>query len=356
MHPIKFLISICLFTCLTSTAVFAQYFPEKVAKKPMALYRQGLEKANDGNFKEGIQLLENAVKLDAKFMDAYLSIAGMYGELKNYKASIENYEKAKLIDRTYFNDYNLPFAINLAGLGEFEKAIVAIDDFINIPGLNERSKLAAEYRKKSFRFAIDYAKSKPLGDYKFEPKNLGDNVNSQYSEYFPTLAIDGRELVFTRRVGNTNEDFYSAVKKDTSWATAAPLPGSINSPSNEGAQNISQDGQWLIFTGCNFPEGLGSCDLYISYLTNNGWSAPENLGNRINTESWETAPSLSPDKRELYFTSNRPGGFGGSDIYISRMLPTGVWSAPQNAGPEINTAGDESCPFIHADNQTLYFT
>jgi outer membrane protein OmpA-like peptidoglycan-associated protein/Tol biopolymer transport system component len=335
---------------------YGQYYPEKVSRKAMALYNQGLEKANDGDFKEGIRLLESAVKTDAKFMDAYLSIAGMYGELKNYGAAIENYIKAKAIDPAYFGDYNLPFAINLAGKGDFPAAITAIDEFINIPSLNERSRLAAEYRKKSFQFAIDYAKEKPLGNYKFEPRNLGENVNSRYSEYFPTLTIDGKELVFTRRVGNTNEDFYSASRHDTSWSVANALPGNINSPSNEGAQNISQDGQWLIFTGCNFPEGFGSCDLYISYLTNSGWSAPENLGNKINTEAWETAPSLSPDKRELYFTSNRAGGFGGSDIYISKRLANGSWSEPQNAGPEINTKGDESCPFIHADNQTLYFT
>ncbi|HMF70248.1 MAG TPA: hypothetical protein VK616_02175, partial [Flavitalea sp.] len=309
-NPIKIFLFLTL--ALYSNVLRSQYFPEKVGKKPMALYRQGLEKATDGNFKEGIQLLENAVKLDPRFMDAYLSIAGMYGELKNYQASIDNYIKAKDIDPAYFRDYNLPFAINLAGKGEFEKAIAAIDEFINIPSLNEKSRLAAEYRKKSFQFAVDYSKQKPLGDYKFEPKNLGERVNSTVSEYFPTLTIDGKELVFTRRVGNTNEDFYSASRTDTSWIAAHALAGNINSPSNEGAQNISQDGQWLIFTGCNFPEGLGSCDLYISYLTNDGWSTPENLGNKVNTESWETAPSLSPDKRDLYFTSNRPGGLGGS--------------------------------------------
>jgi len=353
-NPVKYLLSLSFSFFVLSAS--AQYFPEKVGKKPMALYRQGLEKANDGNFKEGIQLLDNAVKLDPKFMDAYLSIAGMYGELKNYTASIENYQKAKLIDADYFKDYNLPYSINLAGLGEFEKAIAAITDFINIPSLNEKSRLAAEYRRKSFQFAVDYAKQKPLGDYKFEPRNLGDQVNSRFSEYFPTLTIDGRELVFTRRVGNTNEDFYTATRTDTTWGQSAPLPGKINSASNEGAQNISQDGQWLIFTGCNFPDGLGSCDLYISYLTNNGWSTPENLGDKINTDAWDTAPSLSPDKRDLYFTSNRPGGFGGADIYISRRLPNGGWGEPQNAGPQINTPGDESCPFIHADNQTLYFT
>src|SRR5258706_13788924 len=97
---------------------------------------------------------------------------------------------------------------------------------------------------------------------------------------------------------------------------AKPLEGNINTNFNEGAQNISQDGQWLIFTGCNFPEGFGSCDLYISFLEPGGWSTPENLGSGINTEFWESAPSLSPDKRDLYFASNRPGGYGGSDSYV----------------------------------------
>ena len=137
---------------------------------------------------------------------------------------------------------------------------------------------------------------------------------------------------------------------------AKSLAGNINTNLNEGAQSISQDGQWLIFTGCNFPEGLGSCDLYISYLTPDGWSAAENMGNRINTDQWESAPSLSPDKRDLYFSSRRFGGYGGSDIYVTHLLPGGKWSEPENMGPEINTIGDESCPFIHADNQTLYFT
>ncbi|MBS1934293.1 MAG: OmpA family protein, partial [Bacteroidetes bacterium] len=76
----------------------------------------------------------------------------------------------------------------------------------------------------------------------------------------------------------------------------------------------------------------------------------------VNSEFWDAAPSLSPDKRDLYFTSNRAGGFGGNDIYVCHRLPNGRWSEPENLGPEINTVGDESTPFIHADNQSLYFT
>ena len=231
-----------------------------------------------GNSRKEFRLLTEAVKIDPRFLDAYLSIAGMYGELKNYQESIDNYDKAKAIDADYFKDYNLPYSINLAGKGEFEKALAAVNEFLTIPNLNASSRKAGEYRQKSYTFAIEYAKQKPLGDYKFEPINLGDNINSKVSEYFPTITIDGTQLVYTRRVNNFNEDFYGSELTDNTWGVSKGLPGNINTNQNEGAQNISQDGQWLIFTGCNFPEGKGSCDLYISYLTADGWSSPENLG------------------------------------------------------------------------------
>jgi Tol biopolymer transport system component len=190
----------------------------------------------------------------------------------------------------------------------------------------------------------------------FEPVNLGDSINSFYSEYYPSFTIDGLQLIFTRKVKAMNEDFFEASFNGKSYSKAQGLTGNINTNLNEGAQNISQDGEWLIFTGCNFPDGFGSCDLYISYKTPQGWSDPENLGQSINTEAWESAPSLSPDKRDLYFASNRAGGLGASDLYVSHRLPNGQWTDPENLGNTINTIGEEGAPFIHADNQTLYFT
>jgi outer membrane protein OmpA-like peptidoglycan-associated protein/tetratricopeptide (TPR) repeat protein len=334
----------------------AQYKPSSISKKAEDLYTRALGKAGEGDFPEALRMLDQSVKMEPQFADAFLSIAGIYGELKNYDRAIANYEKAKAIDSTYFRDYALPYSINLAGQGQFEKALHAVNYFLSIPDLNTSSRRAGEYRKQCYEFAIGYARKNTVANYRFEPHNLGDSINSDVSEYFPAITIDGKELFYTRRVNNMNEDFYEASRKDTTWQKSRSLPGDINTSSNEGAQNISQDGQWLIFTGCNFPDGFGSCDLYISYLTPDGWSTPENLGETINTEAWESAPSLSPDKRDLYFASNRGGGFGKSDIYVSHRMPDGSWSEPKNAGPEINTAGTESCPFIHADNQTLYFT
>lgn len=332
------------------------YDPDKVPKKAGALYSKALGLAQNDDFKGGIAVLEKAVQVDPQFEDAYLSIAGMYGELKNYQAAIDNYEKARSIDSTYFMDYNLPYSINLAGKGAFDQALAAVNVFLTTPNLNETSKKAGAYRQACYRFALDYAASHPATGYSFRPQNLGDSINSEVSEYYPTVTIDGNKLIYTRRVNNFNEDFYESDKENGVWRKSISLPGDINTNQNEGAQNISQDGQWLIFTGCNFPDGHGSCDLYISYLTADGWSTPENLGDSINTEFWESAPSLSPDKRDLYFASRQPDGYGGSDIYVSHRLLNGRWSSPVNLGPVINTAGDEGTPFIHADNQSLYFT
>lgn len=349
--PLKIIIYISLFVVATLHG-----FSQQVNKKALSLYNQALSKASDGEYQEGIKMIREALKLEPKYIDAYLTLGGIYGEMKDYRNAVTSYEAARSIDSAYFKDFSLPYSINLAGLGDFEKALQAVDDFLSIENLNPSGKRAGEYRKQCYTFALEYAKKKSVRDYKFEPRNMGDSINSKVSEYFPAITIDGRQLFYTRRVNSVNEDFYESSLVDNSWKPAKSLPGDINTTLNEGAQNISQDGEWLIFTGCNFPEGHGSCDLYISYLTSQGWSTPENLGENINTESWESAPSLSPDKRDLYFASNRPGGMGKSDIYVSHRNPDGTWSAPQNAGPEINTVGNESCPFIHADNQTLYFT
>jgi outer membrane protein OmpA-like peptidoglycan-associated protein len=328
-----------------------------VNKKAMTIYNQAMEQAQDGQLNKAAELLQQALRLDDKYLDAYLSLAGVYGQLKNYTASVEYYEKAFAQDPDYTIEYKLPYSINLAGLGQFEKALAAINDLLDKkPPKNSTSLKAAQYRKRCYEFAVDYAQKNANKVYVFAPQNMGADINTAESEYFPSLTIDGKELVFTRRLNGANEDFFNSIKNATSWDRAKPIEGDVNSPQNEGAQNISQDGQWLVFTGCNRPDGFGSCDIYISYLQKNAWSEPVNLGGWVNSDQWESQPCLSPDKRDLYFASRRAGGFGGSDIYVSHLQANGKWGEPENLGEGINTSGDEQSPFIHADNQTLYFT
>src|SRR5450631_2291401 len=288
----KFYCLVLLFL-LINFRLQAQYDPAKVEKKAAKLYLQSQQQAGDDNFLAGIESLKQAVAIDSRFEDAWLSMAGMYTELKNYQSAVDNYRIARSIDSIYFKDYSLSYSIPLAGLGLFQQALAAVYDFQSVSGLHESSQRAADYRIRSYQFAIDYAAKKNNRNYKFEPHNMGDSVNSAVSEYFPTISLDGKHLLFTRRVNNNNEDFYQSNSLENGWSKARPLEGNINSNNNEGASNISQDGQWLIFTGCNFENGFGSCDLFISYLTSQGWSTPENMGPAFNTEFWESGPSLS---------------------------------------------------------------
>lgn len=348
-----------LFICLLSFAncLSAQYDPGKINKKAVALYKQAMERANDGSLTNAAGLLQQAIETDKNYVDAYLTLAAVYGKLKSYKSSTANYEKAFAIDTNYTLDYKLAYSIQLAGAGEFEKALGAINELLaKKPPKNPTSFESAQKRKRSYEFAIEYAKNNPDKNYVFAPQNLGSGVNTGEPEYLPSLTIDGKELVFTRRLNHFNEDFFSSTKTKDGWDNAQPLKGNINTRDNEAAQNISQDGQWLVFTANNRPDSYGGFDLYISYLTPQGWSEATNLGGVVNSDQWDAQPCLSPDKKDLYFASRRFGGFGGSDIYVSHLKPNGRWGEPENLGGAINTPGDDQCPFIHADNQTLYFT
>ncbi|MES2891675.1 MAG: OmpA family protein [Bacteroidota bacterium] len=343
---------------LVSLSFFASnaqwYDPEKVNKKAGEIYGQAYEDAQAEDYNKAISKINKAISLEPRFVDAYLSRAGIYANLKKYDSSVLDFQKALQLDSVYSITYQLPYSISLAGMGQFNNALNAVNRFLQYDKLNSQSLRAGNYRKSVYEFALDYEKKHPANNYVFAPKNLGDSANSTALEYYPSLTIDGKKLVFTRRQSG-DEDFYESDLVDGKWSAAVPLGGKVNTTLNEGAQNISQDGEWIIFTGCNYPEGQGSCDLYISYKTKQGWSEAENLGPIVNTDYWESSPSFSPDKRDIYFSSNQPGGFGGKDIWVTHRGANGKWGRPENLGPEVNTSGDESCSFMYADNQTLFF-
>jgi outer membrane protein OmpA-like peptidoglycan-associated protein len=130
----------------------------------------------------------------------------------------------------------------------------------------------------------------------------------------------------------------------------------LNTEQNEGAQTLSSIGQYMYFTACDRRGNIGSCDIYFSAYNGKTWSQPTNLQRPVNTQYWESQPSVTADGRMLFFCSNRPGGFGGKDIWYSVINSAGRWKEPVNMGRIVNTAGDEVSPFIHFDGKTLYFS
>lgn len=354
----SFLIFLVLLS-VANSAYAQEYRPEKISRKAVQLYEKAYEKAAAGQSKEAISLLQEATDADENYADAWLALAKLQIEQKNYSYSVICFRRAMAIDINYAKPHLLSYAVSLAGTGDFVKALEMTNRFIDQVKPTGAQLEQALQRKKSFEFAVNFEKTQQQSKDKtvFAPKNLGPSVNSKLAEYLPSQTIEGTQLFYTRRVELYNEDFFGSKRvKGGNWEMATPLKGSLNTPQSEGAMMISQDGEWLVFTGCYRPDSYGGCDLYISYRTPNGWSAAKNLGSQINSDQWESQPCLSPDKRELYFASRRAGGLGGSDIYVSRLLDNGQWSDPENLGPGVNTSADEQCPFIHADNQTLYFT
>ena len=195
-------------------------------------------------------------------------------------------------------------------------------------------------------------------------ENLGDSINSTDAEYLPSLSLDGNTMVFTRRINGANEDFFIAQKDSNGfWKKAENLGYPPNTGYPDGAAKLSADGNYLFFTRCDMrsTNGMerGGCDLVFCYRTGyeNGkikWSTPQYFKFTINTVAYEGQPCLSSNNKDLYFVSNREGGLGGKDIYVSHFK-NNFWTEPENLGPQINTAGDETTPFIHPDNETLYF-
>ena len=188
----------------------------------------------------------------------------------------------------------------------------------------------------------------------FNPENLGENINTEMEEYLPALSIEGNTLVFTKRMAEKGyepqEDFYiSTLNEEGIWKEAIPYPGTINTAMSEGAFSFSADKEIVVYTACNRDDGQGRCDLYL--MLNN---TIYNAGKTINTKYWESQGCFSPDGKYMYFVSNRPGGYGGKDIWRSEITKKGFLPAV-NLGDTINTQYDEMSPFVHPDNLTFYF-
>jgi outer membrane protein OmpA-like peptidoglycan-associated protein/tetratricopeptide (TPR) repeat protein len=351
------ILSLAVFACNLFNANAQWYNPEKMNKKSQATYFQAIENLRGGEWEKGRNGLYQTLKQEPKFVEAWLSLMGAYGERKNYDSAVLSYQKAWQMDSVFSSDFLLSYTINLAGLGRFEEASSWIDRYLAYVRPDSRAAKAAEYRKKTYDFAVAFAEKHKNENFSFDPINLGDSINSPRSEYYPSFTIDDSLLVFTRRMQGIREDFYSSqLLPNGTYTAAKPIAGDLNVQPAKGGINMSPDGEWLFFAGNFGGQGFGDFDIYMCYATPSGWSAPYNLGAAINTEFWESSPSISPDKQTLYFSSNRTGGYGGKDLYVSRRRPDGSWGLAENLGAEINTEADDLAPYIHADNQTLYFT
>jgi len=233
-------------------------------------------------------------------------------------------------------------------LRQYPEAIAALKRLKDWPNLGLPYQRQVQERIDRLEYAF-HAISNPVP---YHPENLDTGINTAAFELYPYISPEGDRLFFTRK--EKHEDLYVAEYIDSQWVEAKPLP--VNTTDNEGAQTVSADGKFLFFTACNRPSGLGSCDIFYAVRTPQGWTQPQGIGAPINSTDWESQPNMSANGMALLFSSNRPNGIGGKDIYISYLGQDNKWKEPQNLGPVVNTKGDEETPFLHADGRTLYFS
>lgn len=364
----------------------AQYHYSTKNKKAIKFFEKGQKAPNESldpvshspNYKLGLSYFNQALKKDPLFWEAHV-FAGEYCEmLQDYPSAIAHYEAAIQINplhsqtgSTYFYTANLYQA-----LGNYEKGLQLAEQFINYkkiaPGSipnNELVKKAYSIRENCL-FAIE-AMQHPLT---FNPINVGPGINSADPEYYPTITVDGKTMLFTRRIKDENaqnqrklqEDFFVS-HFDKTWNKAQPMPKNINTNLNEGAPSIAADGRSLIFVACsdqsgnnnygNERTGKGSCDLFFTKKIGSKWLNPINLPGSVNTGTWESQPSLSADGKTLYFIRrvNKRGETANSDIYVSHLLDNGDWSTAEALPNNINTLAEEESVLIHPDGKTLYF-
>ncbi len=346
------LLSLILLSFIFAQNIKAQNYiqlknaPEQLKKD----FQNGKEYFDKKDYDKSVKLFSKILIKEPRFIDARIFLAASFDRQKKYDNAIAEYKNVLKTDTLYEPEVLLAIGRLLKTKEQYKDAAYYYARFIALtPATDNKRQMAADEAGVCRFLANAMADKKDIHLY-----NLGPTINTSAHEYLPCLSVDGKTLIFTRVVNN-NEDFYQSIMNDDgSWSSAEPIH-ELNTPMNEAGQTISADGRTLVFVACDYPDSYGSCDLYISYLKNGVWTPAKNMGNIVNSTSWDSQPSLSADGKVLFFTSSRRGGMGGSDIWVTFKDANGNWKKPGPLAAPINDAGKSESPFIHPDGRTLYF-
>ncbi len=323
---------------------------DQLDKRSNKIFIQAQRFANVQQWSEAVKCLDQLLERKPNAIDALLLRAGIQYDQNKLATAEKDYEAVLLLSTNHAPITYYQLAVTEYRQEKYTEALEHFEAYLTMVDPEDKRKKRAEVYLAKAEIGAQL-KSKPVP---FEPQSLGDSINTKGKEYLPSFTADGRLLVYTVNYDG-QEDFYFSLKNEVgNWMKGKPFD-EINSPANEGAQSIAVDGRTLVFTGCQRKDGLGSCDLYYTERKNGEWKKTIHPETPLNSPYWESQPSLSANGQWLFFASDRPGGLGGNDIWVSGRKTDGQWGKPINLGAPINTAGNDESPFIHPDGQTLYF-
>ena len=374
------------FLCLCLLPAFAQEdadpCQQTMDKNSEKLFKKARDFQKNGKKEEALEIYDDILAEHPEYLNVNYYYALSYYlpiEANRYQAKTKDktdYKKAMAAFNRMYNvcPYYKPhcnlYAARLAYFNEdFAEAIKFAAVIVENPELfsapKDTAKLGeAQLLIRKARF-YDNILNHPVP---FDPKPV-PGISTDADEYLGTLSPDGEHFYFTRRKNvvddspfshgeKVSKEFFSySDKKNGHFGTGVPLPHPFNRALSEGSPTINITNDMLIFTKLVSTSGYHNYDLYYSEFIDGEWTEPKSLGPNINRpDSWESQASLSSDGKVLFFASDRPGTYGGSDIWYSQRNSDGTWRKPVNLGPTINTPENERSPFLHTDSKTLYFS
>ncbi len=334
-------------------------------------YEKAIEAYNNKHYSQCLTLMRKISNKHRTAVDPYFYMGVSAVKCGEKTATIRNYFN-KLFK--YCPDYPNALAYYYMGVvhytyKQYGDAIVQLNRYFEITNQHPDKSYDAVYEEaSSYLYWSEFLSEAQLNQVPFYPSVVG-GVSSKSDEYLPYFSLDGKELYFLRQVPlSRQKTFYESQlgekalrlfvseRKGENYTYGEMLPHPFNHLGEEGSVTMTADNQLLYYSVMQNTNGYENCDIYWCERKNGIWQELHNAGRNINGErTWESQPSITPDGQYLYFASNRAGGYGGTDIWVCRRLPNGDWSRAENLGPAVNTAGNEKCPFIHADGKTLYF-
>ncbi len=323
-------------------------------------FQSAIEHKNAWNTRKAIEEFMRAIEIDPDFIEPHIILGEIHHRAERYEEAAKMYSRAIEINPDFYPNKHYYLADSKLKIGNYEEAASRVEHFMTYDNISVRMQQNAERILEVCHFSIEAMKS-PVP---FNPISIGSAINTSFAEYSPSLTADEKTIYYTRKQrrdpgsmygASEYEDIYYSQKVNGEWQPGINIGAPVNTPRNEGFLSISADGQHLFFTACNRPEGVGSCDIYYSRRKGDEWEPPVNMGMAVNSRHWDSQPSTTADGKVLYFTSARSGGYGITDLWMTRFQSDSTWSRPENLGNTINTNGREMSPYIHPDNRTLYF-
>ena len=357
-----FTFSVLCLLFLSLGGVSAQQIKSSTDKKAIKQYVKGYESIRNKQFADAIKYAKLAIQEDPTFTEAYIMAAESYSMTEESDLALLYYQKAIYVDPDFDAKLYYFTAREYMRCNHYNEALDYFVQYFDRAGI-DKAKASADIR--SHYDACVYRAKLMTDSNHIKLVNMGPNINSALDEYQPSFTADESCMVFTLlrpadmntkcKECTTEEDLYISRREKGEWQPRVPLGAPVNSSYNEGAQCISPDGKYVLFTACHREDGYGSCDLYWSKRVGDKWTVPQNMGKPVNTQYWESQPTFGADGKTIYYTSNRPGGKGKCDIWKTTMVEDGVFTTPVNVGEPINTTGDELAPYLHPNGTVLYF-